>query len=258
MLLINQRADHSDPSVGEGIRESLVDRRLRKLSRETTDFYQRRLTRFLAPWWREPLAALTREGLRTGLAGYVERYSPATTNGYIRCIKAFLNWARREGYDAVEPAFLQKVREPQRIMPHLSEPEQIEALLAQPDRGTFLGLRDSALLLVMLDTGIRLGEVVGLDVDDVKHDHLIVRGKGGKERRVAVSDLAQKGLIRYLRACSKVNVNGPCLFPSRHGTRIHRRTVGQLAARYAKATGLGDLHLSPHALRRLSCVAVRG
>ncbi len=182
---ISQIADHGDPTVEEAVREFLIDRRLRKLSSETTDFYRRRLTRFLAPWWREPVAALCREGIRSGLGDYVDRYSPATTNGYIRCLKAFLNWARREGYDTVDPHFLQKVREPQRIMPHLSEPEQIEALLAQPDRTTFVGLRDSTLLLVMLDTGVRLGEVVGLDVDDVRHDHLVVHGKGGKERRVA-------------------------------------------------------------------------
>jgi site-specific recombinase XerD len=250
MSLTNKRAEYDEMSVEEAVREFLTDCRLRRRSGETIAFYERRLTRFLAPWWEKPLAALTRDGIRSALTEYVERYSPATANGYIRCIKALLNWARREDYDAVDPHFLQKVKEPQRIMPHISEPEEIEALLAQPDAATLLGLRDRALLLVMLDTGIRLSEVVGLDVDDVRQDHLVVRGKGDKERRVALSDIAQKEMGRYVRARRRAGASHPCLFPSRQGSRIHRRTVGQLIARYAEAAGLGGLRISPHALRR--------
>jgi site-specific recombinase XerD len=81
------------------------------------------------------LAELSIHPVRERIAQYQgDGYSPATVNGYIRSVKTLLNWALREDYDImVNPRALAKVKEPRRVMPHLSTQEEIVALLSRPD-----------------------------------------------------------------------------------------------------------------------------
>jgi integrase/recombinase XerD len=228
----------------------VVDCRIRNLSDQTIAFYERRLREFLEPWWDDQLAGLARQPIRERVGEYLTRYSPATVNGYIRGVKAVLNWALREDYDVgTDPRALRKVKEPRRIMPHLADPQDIARLLAQPDRRRFSGIRDHMMMMLMLDTGIRLGELVGLDVEDILCGHLVVRGKGNKERIVAMSAPSEKAMLRYLRARAGTGFEGVALFPSRHGQRISKRTVAQHLKRYAEAAGIQGISLSPHRLR---------
>jgi len=183
MPLIRSRATQPSLTIAEAVREYLLDCRIRNLSDQSLAFYKRRLGDFLEPWWTKQLVDLTRQQIKPRIGEYLGRYSPATVNAYIGCVKALLNWALREDYDVgTDPRALRKVKEPRRIMPHLADPQDIARLLAQPDRRRFTGIRDHMMIMLMLDTGIRLGELVGLDVDDVKGGHLVVGGKGNKER----------------------------------------------------------------------------
>jgi len=196
MPLIRSRATQPSLTVAEAVREYLLDCRIPNLSDQTIAFYERRLGEFLESWWADQLVDLARQRIKQRIGEYLGRYSPATGNGYIRCVKALLNWALREDYDVgADPRALRKVKKPRRIMPHLADPQDIARLLAQPDRSRFTGIRDH-MMMMMLDTGIRLGELVGLDTDDVKAGHLVVRGKGNKERIVAMSAPAEKAMLR--------------------------------------------------------------
>jgi integrase/recombinase XerD len=237
-------------TVAEAVREYLVDCRIRNLSDQTIAFYERRLPGFLEPWWHDDLADLTRQQIRERIGEYLGRYSPATVNGYIRGVKAVLNWALREDYGVgTDPRSLRKVKEARRVMPHLADPQDIARLLAQPDRKRFTGIRDHMMMMLMLDTGIRLGELIGLDLDDVKGNHIVLRGKGRKERIVAMSAPAEKAMLQYIRARSHTGFDGTALFVSRHGRRINKRTVADQLKHYAEAAGIHGISLSPHRLR---------
>lgn len=251
MALLKSQAKYDDPILREAIKEFIIDGRTRNLSPETTAYYERRLGEFLKPWLEAPLAELSIHAVRERIAQYQgDGYSPATVNGYIRSVKALLNWALREDYDImVNPRALAKVKEPKRVMPHLNTQEEIVALLSQPDQRGFVGFRDYMMILLMLDTGMRVSELVGLDVDDVSLPLLKVRGKGDKERVVALSDATQKALMKYMRAHKNYAKGVPFLFPSRHGGRVSKRTVAVRLKRYGEAAGITGISLSPHKMR---------
>ncbi|MGA9746105.1 MAG: tyrosine-type recombinase/integrase, partial [Nocardioides sp.] len=121
------------------------------------------------------------------------------------------------------------------------------------DDGSPVGLRDVAVLELLYATGIRVGELVGLDVDDVDHERRVVRvlGKGRKERSVPYGAPAERALGRWLatgRTALVRSDSGPALFLGSRGGRLDQRAVRTMVhARLADVPGAPDL--GPHGLR---------
>jgi len=251
MALLKSQAKVGNPTLREALEEFIVECRTKNLSPSTAEFYERRVSEFLEPWLEVPLLDVTIHDVRERICYCQERsYSPATINGNLRAVKALFNYALREDYDiTLNPKAIRAIKEPKRVMPHLSTEDEIRALLSQPNQQTFLGLRDFTMMLVTLDSGIRVGELVGLDVDDVKLPQLKVRGKGDKERLIRLSDQVQKTMMKYLRARKECGVAGNFLFPSRHGRRISARTFAGHLKEYGEAAGITSITLAPHRLR---------
>ena len=127
--------------------------------------------------------------------------SSHTLHNAYRNPRAFWNWCIREGLTEHNP--FAKVEPPKReqvLKPALT-PEQVEALLRACEGKEWLRLRDRALVLLLLDTGLRIHECHQLRVMDVVQNALIVRGKGGKQRVVVLSAEVRLALQRYLKAC---------------------------------------------------------
>lgn len=114
-----------------------------------------------------------------------------------------------------------------------------------------LQLRDRALVEMLYSTGARITELLELDVDDVdvKHQLILVRGKGGKERIVPLGIPALKALEQYrVRGREELNKKGsPALFLNRRGARMGRQSGFKVVSEAAERAGLG--HVSPHSLR---------
>ena len=133
--------------------------------------------------------------------------------------------------------------------------EEIEALLASPDRTIWLGRRDHAILLVALQTGLRVSELVGLcnrDISLGSGAHLSCHGKGRKQRCTPLT--AQT--VAVLRAWIRERDGAPeaPLFPSRRGTPLTRDAIEQLVTKYARIAtsrcpSLQAKKVTPHALR---------
>jgi site-specific recombinase XerD len=129
-----------------------------------------------------------------------------THHGYAQVLRQFLNWCGREGY--CPAALHQRVTLPrvqQRVIRTLTK-AHIEALFEAcgQEATHVLAARDRALLAVLLSTGIRAAEVCNLTMHDLRLDnpndwHIIVQGKGKKERAVGIGEVAYKYLRRYLR-----------------------------------------------------------
>ncbi|MBK1729553.1 site-specific tyrosine recombinase XerD [Halorhodospira halophila] len=130
---------------------------------------------------------------------------------------------------------------------------QVEALLAAPDTGDPLGLRDRCLLEVLYATGLRVSELVALRVDGVSLRQGVVRviGKGDRERLVPLGEEAVDWVRRYLEEVRPLLLDGraaEALFVTRRGEGLTRQAFWYRVKRYAAAAGI-DPAISPHTLR---------
>lgn len=171
--------------------------------------------------------------------------------------RTFTAWAARRGLLDGDPGALLGSPRPSRPLPGVLRPEHVRRLLdlaaLAADDGSPTGLRDLAILELLYATGIRVGELTGLDVDDLDEERRVVRvlGKGGKERAVPYGVPAAKALEAWLTRGRPDMVrerSGPALFLGVRGGRIDPRTVRRLVhARLAEVPDAPDL--GPHGLR---------
>lgn len=128
--------------------------------------------------------------------------------------------------------------------------EQVVALLQQPDKKTFTGLRDYTMMVVMLETGMRIGELLHLKVDDVFLKELEIRiqkGKGGKARRVPIQKTCAKILKQYLG--ERDDAATDALFISINEAPLNIRTFQENVQEYGRKAGITGVRVSPHTFR---------
>jgi site-specific recombinase XerD len=161
-----------------------------------------------------------------------------TRNLRLTAIRSFFRFVSFE--EPAHSAMIQRVlaipskRHDKRQVHFLARPE-IEAILAAPDRTTWLGRRDHTLLLVAAQTGLRLSELTGLDRDAVHLGtgaHVRCIGKGRKERCTPLTKLAQQALRSWLKEPARKGA--PVLFPNMHGGRLSADSVQSLLAKCAR------------------------
>jgi len=110
-------------------------------------------------------------------------------------------------------------------------------------------VRDYAIITVFLNCGLRLSELVGINVEDIKGDVLTVIGKGNKERMVYLNNACKNALDRYLEIRPVPYDMDDALFLSNRKRRIATKSVQELVAKHMKSAGLSGKHYSPHKLR---------
>lgn len=195
--------------------------------------------------------------LRSFLGSLVgQSYSKKSIARKVACLKSFFRFAHRTGLIARNPALaLASPKMPKRLPEYLGE-EVIDALMEQPDQGTSIGLRDRAILELFYSTGIRLGELIRLNPDDVDLNGNIVKvvGKGSKARIVPVGARAAAALRTYLAVrqdllTGKGGVgSGGALFVTARGYRVNPKGINRLMNKYIGA--VSDIQKkSPHVLR---------
>lgn len=239
----------------------------RNASRHTTRAYAsdlRQLIGFLADHLVQSAATLSpaafdAQAVRAFLAELYRRGNSRRSAGRkLAAIRAFARYLRREGLLDLDPAVLVgSPRAEQRIPAHLDLDEMV-ALLETPDAGDALGRRDRAILELFYASGLRLSELVGLDLADVDLTARMVRvlGKGGKQRIVPFNRAAAAAIQAYLpdrrqllgRAARVATRTGAPLFLNYRGGRLTARSVDRLVRKYVGRSGT-RLTISPHALR---------
>jgi len=171
--------------------------------------------------------------------------------------RVFTAWLARTGRAATDAGASLKSPKSHRTLPPVLRADEAEALLHAAtelaDDGSPVGLRDAAMLELLYATGVRVGELVGLDLDDVDEDRRVVRvlGKGRKERTVPYGQPAAHALRAWVERGRPQLVGegaGPALFLGARGRRIDQRAVRTLVhRRLADVPGAPDL--GPHGLR---------
>ena len=195
--------------------------------------------------------------LRSGKPPAASAYSPSTVARMLVSLRALYRFLVAEGFVEVDPTA--KVGSPKRprSIPKAIPIEDVEELLALPG-DDLLGRRDRAILELLYGTGLRISELVALDVDDVDLDGKIVlvrMGKGSKSRRVPLGREAIKAVGAYtsisrpeLVKKAKRAVSGGALFLNARGGRLSRQGCWKVLKGYARIAGIED-DVSPHTLR---------
>ena len=173
----------------------------------------------------------------------------ATVARQLSALRTFFRHLMREGGVEVNPARAVATPKREKHLPSVMQPAEVALLLEQPDLSTPLGLRDRAFLELMYASGLRISELVGIDMDDIEiRARLVkVRGKGSKERIVPFGTKAQDAIRAYLPA-RRTDGEEDALFVNYRGARITARSVRRLFDQYVRAAAL-RAGLSPHTLR---------
>jgi len=180
--------------------------------------------------------------------------SPTSVARLVASVRGFYKYLRMSGDVAQNPA--DELRAPRALaaLPRFLSIEEVDRLLAAPDVSTPKGVRDRALVEVLYATGLRVSELVGLRLTDLRLDQGYVQcvGKGGKQRVVPIGDEASAWVRRYLadgRPALLGKRSGPWLFVNaRGGARLSRLGFWKALKRYGLQAGVRS-HLSPHVLR---------
>ncbi len=186
------------------------------------------------------------DGLRAGK-------SARSAARLLSCLRNFYRHLLREGRIAADPTL--QVQSPRigRALPRSLGEDDVDRLLGAPDTGTAIGLRDRAMLELLYACGLRVSELVTLELGRVNLGQGVVRimGKGSRERLVPVGDEALAWLGRYLREARPQLVpegSSTMLFPGRGGAALTRQAFWHRIKQHAAAAGITK-PLSPHTLR---------
>jgi integrase/recombinase XerC len=204
----------------------------------------------------ETLSTRLREVTPLDLRAYLAElrqaaYSRATIARKLATLRSFYKFLARRGDVERNPVKVIRTPRQEKRLPKFLSPADVERLLEAPQGDDPLTLRDRAMLEVLYSTGIRVGELVGMDLEDIDTigEVVRVRGKGRRERLAPLGSYAIRALDRYLAARAATSVRDPkAVFVNRHGMRLSARSVRRKLAKYLAIAGI-DPTTTPHTLR---------
>jgi integrase/recombinase XerC len=185
---------------------------------------------------------------------YGQNYTKSTTARKLATLRSFYKFLVRRGMLSVNPLSTIRTPKQEKRLPKCLDLEQVQKLLDAPGDADLLSARDKAMLEVLYSSGIRVSELVDLNMEDMDLTEgvLRVRGKGRKQRLTPIGSQAISALKRYfdMRARDTRTQVGPAgrVFLNKHGQSLSTRSVRRKLDKYLQAAGL-DPGISPHTLR---------
>ena len=179
-----------------------------------------------------------------------QAYAPSTVARRLACLRSFYRYLRRGGIVESDPVGgLRNPKQPKRL-PKLMTVDGVIRLLDSIPVADAAGIRDRAILETLYGGGLRVGELVGIDLADLDPETGLVRvrGKRKRERLCPVGPIALEWIGRYRAVRTAKVVGEVALFLNQRGTRLTSRSVGRLLEAHLLRVGL-DLTASPHTLR---------
>jgi site-specific recombinase XerD len=196
------------------------------------------------------VASITREHIEAFLADQVARLKATSARSRYASCRQFFRWLVEEGEITESPmARMRPPAIPEQLVPILSEDELRALLRAAAKDTSFYGRRDEAVIRVFVDSGARLAEVAGIQVEDVDLESGVLRvlGKGRRERILPIGSKTARSLDRFLRVRARhPDHAAPALWLGRNGP-MTAFGIDELVRRRAAQAGIGRIHV--HQLR---------
>jgi len=199
------------------------------------------------------LARVDHLAVRSYLAHLSRRkLSRASVARHLSALRSFFKYLVREGRVEANPARTVATPKKEKHLPAVLQTSDVALLLEQPDSTVTLGIRDAAWMELLYASGLRIGELVGIDIDDVELRARLVKVhvKGSKERIVPFGTKAETALRAWLSVRGELvhDVEEQALFVNYRGKRITTRSVRRLFDDYLKKASL-RAGISPHTMR---------
>ncbi len=221
-----------------------------------TDAAQTSVATQTAPKLDQLLISVDVNAVRAYLAILNEKqYSKSTIARKLATLRSFYKFLIKRNHVTSNPVMAVRTPKQEKKLPRFLEYEQVKRLLETPPVDTWLGARDRAIMETLYSTGIRVSELVALNMDDIDFlgEVIHIRGKGKKERIAPIGSSALQVIQHYMefrnkRAQNNSNFDARVLFANKHGRRLSTRSVRRKMDKYLKMAGL-DPNISPHTLR---------
>lgn len=173
-----------------------------------------------------------------------------TIHRRLSAARSFYRYLMREGLCKTNPIAGLSAPKPEKRLPEVLSVDQLQRLFRDVGKNPLM-LRDMAMMELLYSSGLRLSELVGLDIDDINFDEHIVRvtGKGNKMRDIPIGRFAYGALHVWIKERGQLKIQDPsALFLSQQGRRLSARSVQLRMNKLARQQGL-DGHIHPHMLR---------
>ena len=184
-----------------------------------------------------------------------KQYSKSTIARKLATLRSFYKFLVKRNKISSSPVMAIRTPKQEKKLPRFLEYEEVKKLLETPPLDHWLGVRDRAMMETLYSTGMRVSELVSLNMEDIDFlgEVVHIRGKGKKERIAPISSSTLQMIQRYIefrnkRAQSNSNFEAKVLFVNKHGRRLSTRSVRRKMDKYLKMAGL-DPSISPHTLR---------
>ena len=202
------------------------------------------------------LASTDVNGIRSYMASLNEKqYAKATIARKLATLRSFYKFLVKRNRVSSNPVVGIRTPKQDKRLPRFLEYEEIKRLLETPPMDTWLGARDRAIMETLYSTGMRVSELVAMNLEDIDFlgEVVHIRGKGKKERICPISSSVLQIIQHYMefrnkRAQHNSNFDSKVLFVNKHGKRLSTRSVRRKMDKYLKIAGL-DPAISPHTLR---------
>jgi len=194
---------------------------------------------------------LNLDDLETYLNYLSQSYKPRTLARHISTLKLFLDYLELQGLIKKSPAHQLRFPEVIPEAPEILSPEEVVALLESPSLDHYLGLRDRAMLELIYSSGLKVNELLGLDVEDLFLELKFLKVRSKRERMVPITIKAVQVLRKYIKEARENRIlvpNDPCLFPGRNGTRMTRVGFWAMIKKHAQRSGISS-RINPRILR---------
>lgn len=180
-----------------------------------------------------------------------KNYSKRTIARKLASLRSFFKFLFREGYIKTNPITAISTPKLDKTLPVFLDVGKVARLVSCPSDETIAGLRDKAMMETLYSAGVRVSELVGLDIDDVDFISGVIKvfGKGSKERIVPIGEPALGAIRKYIDKRDGRSVRDKdAIFLNKSGRRLTDRSVRRVVDKYIRLCSIAE-HISPHSLR---------
>lgn len=181
---------------------------------------------------------------------YGKKNSKRSISRKLATIRTFFEFLMRDGVVRKNSAKLVPTPKGEKRLPAFLTVDEVFKLIETADTKEILGLRDRAMLELLYSSGIRVSELVGINLSNVNLTSSLVKvlGKGNKERIVPLGSKAQEAIRQFMEKRYELHPKGDSLFVNSRGGRLTARSVGRIVKKYSIISGIPK-NVSPHVLR---------